>query len=209
MLPSQAITIIQDRLGNRTGLATRIINEMQLVQRTELESGEVLPWFLLRSVALNLAPFGASCAVPDGFIREHDEGGIFGTSTDGQPFRMEKADYATLVQQEWESSGQPKAYALVGETIYVFPSPDLNYSLRLVAYYQDTLPTAVDTTETLWMAHAPDAMIAAAGRRLCRYLRDKEMLMIFDVDLKEALRRIIISNTAREQTAFEQIMGGT
>jgi len=57
--------------------------------------------------------------------------------------------------------GRPKVYAISGSSLLIAPSPDANYTIRLV--YKQTIPALSDASPTNWLlAKHPDLYVAAA-----------------------------------------------
>jgi len=177
---------------------------MQLAQATELEGNAVLPWFLLKTGSVTAS--AATATAPTGFLREYEEGGLWGTDDDGLPYKIDKDDFAVLNAEEWEA-GAPQQYALVGGTLYFFPTPDVSRTLTMYGYFADT-PLGSSDIENNWLLYAPDLMIAQAGVQIARYLRDPDMVQLFSADVARAWGRIQRTNVANAQAAFAQFIGG-
>lgn len=213
MLRSAAVTIVQDRLGNRTSIATRILNEMILAQSI-LEHGETLPWFLLQNSHTSTVVSTQTVSLPTGHLRDYKNGSLWIPDDSGklQPLEPHEVLDALCYDANGgfdDNTGKPTDYALFGSKWYLFPSPDAIYTLWYFAYIADTVLTGVDANETnLWLTHAPDILIAAAGERTARYLRDAAMVQLFAEELATGKARLAIDNAAREQSAIFAVMGG-
>ena len=212
MTRGEAITIIQNRLGQRTGLSTQIAAELQLKQ-VELEHAEVLPWFLLKtSTGLVTVAGTQTVTPPTDFLRESGDsnstGSIWLTTTDGSVEQLIKDYYDVLKGSTWlAATGQPTHYALMGSLFYLFPKADLAYALTQFYYGADTV-LSTDGTTNLWLANAPDLLIAETGVVVAKFLRDQAAIQLFADDLNRARNRMRVENIAREQAAMSLVMGG-
>lgn len=210
MLRSELVTLIENRLGSRTGLTARIVAEANLVQSHTLEKGDFLPWFLINAQYVSTAVGDESVEVPSGFLREYDEGGIWVENDDGSWTQLEKDSYDTLAADTdlTEDLGVPTHYALAGGDIYLFPAVETAGRIKVLGYYADTLLSAVTDTTNLWLTHAADLMAALAGRNVAAFLRDGEMLQLFAAEAQAAKARLITDTVARAQAAFRAYVGG-
>ena len=212
MTRNEAASIIEARLGNRSGLTSRIYTEMQLRQGTEWERSAVLPWFLLKeSSGLVTVASTRTVALPSDFLREYDEGQIWLTDTDGYKNQLVKDTHDRLTNRFSPDGGetdsnQPDSYAIVGTNLYLFPLADAAYSLSMFYYAAATALTT--DIENLWLQYAADYVIADVGLLVARHLRDSSAVELFEGDLKMAKSRLMIDNVARSQTAMAAYMGG-
>lgn len=208
MTRNEAVSLIESRLGNRSGLSTRIISEMILRQSTEWERNAVLPWFLLKPLSL-VVNSTQSVQVPSDFIREYEEGEIW-ISKVGEDlrFRLCKDLYARLMWRSIENdkTGQPDSYALVGNTFYLFPKPQDLYIINGF-YYAADQPLTGDI-ENNWLKYAPDFCIADVGLLIARHLRDENGVRFFSDDLERARKRLFVDDEARKNAAICSFMGG-
>ncbi len=209
MLPAAAISLLQDRLGNRTGLETKITAEMNFVQQNILERTEPFPWFLLKSAPLSTtAPIPASVAVPTDFLKEYEDCGLWLQNADGTETLLSKDEYEVLNSSDYIATleGDSVGYSLLGETFYFFPKPLAPISVRIFYYAKVALP-ATASTETLWYKHAPDLLIAETGIQISRFLRDNTAIGLFDADRKRAYATLATQNESRKMAARRLAMG--
>lgn len=207
MLRSAAVSVIANRLGQRTDLDSQIIAEMQLAQ-VRLEHKPELPWFLLKaSSALATTATSREVTLPTDFLREDEDGTIWLTTTAGTLVKLVKDDYDKLLDSTWlDEEGQPSHFALKGGKWYMFPEPQLVYALSTFYYGKATVLST--DIENSWLANAPELLIAETGLRVARFLRDPEYVSLFQSDITEATRDLITENEARKQAAREAYMGG-
>lgn len=67
--------------------------------------------------------------------------------------------------------GRPTHYALVGDAIHVYPTPDATYTTTLV--YYSNIPALSATNQTNWLlARAPDAYLYGALTQAAPFLED-------------------------------------
>ncbi len=207
MTGTAAAAIIANRLGQRTGLDTQILAEMALAQ-IRLEGGDHLPWFLSYfDTSLVTVAGTKTVALPTGFIRIVDEGGLWLVDSDGKDKYLTKDDYDALrVDDALDETGEPKYYAISGSNVYLFPTPDGAYPLKAHYYKKDAAPAA--DVENLWLAHAADLLIAETGIPIARFLRDAEAVQLFIHDRQEARARVIASGIARDESGKRSTIGG-
>lgn len=212
MIRNEAVQIVQNRLGQRSGLEGPIAAELQLKQ-LELEHSPILPWFLVKEKS-DLVTVAAqrTLAVPTDFLREHADsnslGSLWLTTKDGNEVQLRKGYYDVLRGDSWlDDNGQPSDYALVGGSFYFFPCPDDAYPLRLFYYAKDDLLTDQDDTNK-WLENAPDLLIAAAGVAIAKFLRDQAAIQLYMQDLAEARQRLITENIARAEASGLYSLGG-
>jgi len=211
MIVSQAIDIIQKRLGSTRADESRVMTEL-LAAQEEFEGAEELPWFLLaRDTALTTISGDQSLSLPNGFIRVYHEGGLWITS-DSIQYPVRKDDLENLKYQQKEgfidTSGRPKYYDYLGLNAYLFPTPDAAYSCELFFYQKDSKLDLNDLEENAWMRYASDLMISKAGREVARFVRDKEAVKLFTEDIANATLRLTRQNVARREEGASWVVGG-
>ncbi len=209
MIRSAVDTIIQSRLGNRTGLTTWIHSEMDLIQTNILERKEPLPWFLLKSATLTTtALIPASIAVPTDFIREHENCGLWLQNSDGTETLLSKDEYEVLNSSDYlaDLEGDPVGYSLLGDTVYFFPKPLTPISAKMF-YYAHAVLAVADSSETLWLKNAPDVVIGEVGIQIARFLRDERAVALFDADRQRGWKSLEILSTSRQAAAMHQALG--
>ncbi|MBF0212375.1 MAG: hypothetical protein HQM00_02285 [Magnetococcales bacterium] len=130
----------------------------------ELERRPTLPFFLLTDTQdLTLAANHNELTLPTGFIREYEEGGVYRLG-DEEEESWEKLGKLTHNQAIRHSgSGTPSCYAILGNTLSVYPTPTTEETIRLVHYAS---ATALDTNVSNgWLQHAPELLILLTEAR--------------------------------------------
>lgn len=211
MTRSEAVAIVKQVLGFQTNRDATIVSNMQL-QQTKLELMPTKPWFLLTEPQdLTTTADVAYVAVPTDFLQENDEGGMWYYDASADPgyelTEMKKDDYDVLVENyRGATTGIPEAYALMGERLYLFPTPDDTYTLKYIYYKKaDLLATDV---ENEWLQHIPELLIAKTGSMMAASLRDFEAMKVFDRMTAENMALLESQNEARKHTGKEMQMGG-
>lgn len=199
-----AVQLIMDRLGMRTGLDTQIIRHMKAVQ-SMLESKPTLPWFLVRNYSFSTS--SQEQAIPQDFIREIDDfDALWIRDSAGNLKSLDKFDYDALATSvSYQGYSEPKAYALYGLSLYLFPAPDKSYDFQLLYFGFDAELSS--NIKNSWLTFASRLVVAETGLSTARMLRDYEQSSIFAVEAKEAWADLIRSNTARLQAAVRSTVG--
>ena len=105
----------------------------------------------------------------------------------------------SLLDPRWngEGEGQPRAYAVQGDVIYFFPTPDAVYSIRHLHYGADD--DFQEDQENNWLKHFPDLLIAEVGHMMAaRYIKNAEAQQLFSMDLQRESQRLMRATIARE-----------
>lgn len=206
MLRDSAVGLITQRLGNRADLAAHAVLEMQLVQ-TELEGGELLPWFLTSPITgVDTIPNDERVALPTDFLREmeEDETSLWRHSGD-ERVELPKEDYSRLVAKYGQGAGAPLKYAVVGGYLRLRPVPDDYYTLSMIYYQKDAVLDS--NIENGWLREVPDLLIAITGQRLAAYTQNANVIALFQNDEVKARNRLIIMDTARKEASRRRSMG--
>lgn len=213
MTRDEIISLVLSRLGKREGNAYLIQQaklELALIQRTKLQRGKHMPWFLLSDEASLSVAANTRLAIdlPTDFMREWDfwQLAIY-DSTQADPYnRLRKDDYDLLDSQYGsDEPGTPAAYSIVSGKVAVFPLSDVVREARLVYYKkEDILSDSV--SENAWTENAEDVLIAELGIVMCRYGRS-DLLNEFKGEAAEAHDRMFFESLARENAAREAYRG--
>jgi len=206
MLRDSAVGLITQRLGNRSDLTAHAIAEMQLVQ-TELEGGELLPWFLTSPITgVDTIPGDERVALPADFLREmeEDETSLWRHSGT-ELIELPKEDYSRLVAKYGQGLGAPMKYAVTGGYLRLRPIPDTYYTLSMIYYQKD--PVLDSNIENNWLREVPDLLIAITGQRLAAYTQNANVIALFQSDEVKARNRLIIMDTARKEASRRRSMG--
>ena len=96
--------------------------------------------------------------------------------TSGDTYKIElisRDDMIEYRQKNMNTSGRPRFYANIGNTIEVFPTPDGEYGMQLM-YYQ-SIPDLTDTNTYNWLLQdAPDVYLYGALMQSAPYLADDQ-----------------------------------
>jgi hypothetical protein len=94
--------------------------------------------------------------------------------TSGNTYRLElvsRDDMLEYRQKTANTSGRPRFYANIGDTIEVFPTPDADYTMQL-QYYAKT-PALSDSNASNWLLlDAPDVYLYGTLIQSAPYLQD-------------------------------------
>jgi hypothetical protein len=216
MTRDEAITLILNRTGQRGGavspvdsvLQAQVLVEMKFMQE-ELERTDsgLMPWFLEQEytdASFKTAAATTTVALPTGFLRELDEVRVAlfyqDTTVSGdQWIPIPKADYDELKEEfGGDSNGKPQGYCLLGENIRLFPTPDAEYPLKLLAYIGDTVLST--NIENKWLKYAGKLLIGKTGFVVAGFgVRDEGATAFFMKMEGEGRDALIKANTARAE----------
>lgn len=208
MTRDEAVTIIGDRLGQRTNLTTQIQNELKLAQ-IRLERSPELPWFLLvDSSGFTTGTTAGSTNLPTGFLREHeDENMLVQDTATGEWTEVEKIFGADgKIKEISAAASKPQFYTLFETTLRFWPDPDKDYNLYWPYYKADAVLTT--NVENKWLKYHPDVLICSAGIQISRFLRDQGAISMFGSDLSLALATMRQETVARREFGRRAWMGG-
>ncbi len=210
MTRDEAVSIIEDRLGQRgTTFDTQIITEMKAMQ-VQLERMPTLPWFLLyHDTSLVMVAETQTVTVPSGFLLEDDYSYMYVIDTDASSTtkRCVKGTYDELKGSSYFGTNKlPERFALQKKELYFFPTPDAAYSIDWFYYAADTVLSTNVTNE--WLTEAPELLISKTGLKIARYLRNVDLIALFKEDYNEALALMWAQDEARRQAALDAYMGG-
>ena len=94
--------------------------------------------------------------------------------TSGDTYRLElisRDDMLEYREKTMDTSGRPKFYANIGNTIEVYPTPDAEYGMQLQYYAQ--VPALSDSNAANWLLQdAPDVYLYGALIHSAPYLQD-------------------------------------
>jgi len=192
MLRSAAISIIKRGLGFRQTQDAAIIAALQQVQR-DLEEGKTLPnWLLAFDVAIPVVAGTATAALPDRFLRVHEDYPMYylsGTAHVEIPKRQYDEAYHAYVasgdpgQTAAPSVAKPAVYVQRNKTTIQFiPTPTTAFTAYLT-YYKAAVLLDADV-ENAWLANAANYLIGLAGMQVAGDLRDAGALQKFTMMTK-------------------------
>lgn len=207
MTRDEAVAWVKFHLGRRTDLTTECENALKAAQE-ELERQEFLPWFLRTEIASTDTTIDEErLVVPDDFIREYEEGGLYRLADNDEYVPLEKEPLSVLRSQfSGRSSGAPTFYALDNQYFRLFATPGDVYSIKMIYYaHDDTLTTNV---ENKWLKYAPWMMIAKAIQIMAPGLRDTAAFNTATKMGLEAKTDVIRAGEARDIEGRRLQMGG-
>lgn len=209
MIRDDVVTLLAQRLNNRTDLNEKIVSEMILAQSVNLEqNGKFQPWFLITEYATELAEVGENrIPQPTDFLAEVEENGIQVQDTAGVWRFLAKGSEDTLtVKWAGAAAGLPRDYAFIGEHFTLFPTPDVNYPIRM--RYAASQPSPTTNIENAWLKYAPDLVIAEVGEKVASlHMQNPTLAGEFKVAKAEAWARLKLAHEARIHANRNYTMG--
>jgi len=213
MIKSAVITIIKNRLGQRTDLDDFITTELDLQQETALErNGRIVPWFMESEVASTTMEVGEQrVPIPADFAMAKEEGGLFVYRADQEEpwIPLTKVDYDDAVMKYGDQTGQPEVYSMGGDYYRMFPIPDQEYVLKQIYFQTDTPPSAVAAgSYNKWLRYAPDLVIAQMCVYLASfYMQDFDLAKVHQTALQAAWDRLHVETESQKHTGRQYQMG--
>ncbi len=206
------LDLLMLRLGNRTetDLRAACLTEMAHIQATELERGPTLPFFL-KDIDDALAYTAAKTVdLPSDFLKEWDEEHTLSRlDSSGELVGLHKDDFDVLVDKwGYYATGEvPEDYAIVGEKIYLFPTPTVAGTLFLPYYAAQAAPTDA-AAENKWLKYASDLLLARTGEVISLlHLRDADLAALFVKMTADAQKRLLTMEITREEAGRSRGMG--
>lgn len=200
MTRDEAVSRMKETL-QRDDIDDRLARALQEAQRHR-EQGTSLPPWLVERATINLVAGTATVALPSDFLRETDDETMRYTpdGTDSPAFVYRKYYNDAVAAYASSDPSGPKVFVVRFPTdILFFPVPDDDYVLSW-SYYKrgDFLATGSDTNE--WLTYAPELLIAEAGVRIARTLRDQGALEDFSAMLL-AHRQALMNEIVEDEVA--------
>jgi hypothetical protein len=209
MTRDEAVTIIKRRLGFRRGTSIddNIIEALKEFQ-SKKEKAASLPWFLREENSdTAIVASTAAYALPTGFIREDiDFSPAIVIDADSDEVILEPMSYDEAKGLYTpDAEGVPEVYSVRNTQFHLFPTPDADYTFRWTYYKKaDVLDTDI---ENKWLEHAPYVLIAGAGLRIAKELRDVDATAIFSADEKEWNDWLIRHMTEHDEVNQRYVIG--
>jgi hypothetical protein len=200
MTRDEAVTRIQRRLGFRTDLVAEIQDELKVAQESLEREMVSPPWFLLEEVSFTVTTADESrVEVPSNFLREYEQGTlwIYDTALEDPWVELSKGFMAGL-NAFYVGTGQPKAFSLDGKYFRLHPTPDAEYTLRLIYYKTDTPLTT--NIENQWLKYAPWLLVGLAGQEVAVGTRDGDAVAYFKARYEQSKVDVHRQNIARSIT---------
>lgn len=210
MLYTAAVREIQFKLGRRRDLAEDVKDRIDSLQ-DELELEANLPWFLVEKLTLPMTVLPSGdienpMEMPEGFIREFEDGGMYvelpSIQDEGKYLEVRKT--STKHAREWASvsRGMPHCYTFHNNRIELFPQPDKSYDVILDAYVKDEKGSVAfardgNTATNKWLTYAPQVLIESVVVAMCLDLRDQQGAEMAALRLTGAKKRLQEQNVYR------------
>lgn len=207
MTLSEMQTMLQYRLGQKSGLEDRIFAELNSAI-VRLDRSPELPYFLIADYSETIST--QKISLPPAYLRDDDSDGwsVYIVNSSGPDTPLEKDDYDQLESNEdLSGTGKPQFYALRGSHRYLYPAPDTSYTLRTF-YYIESLLTNTPTSACNWSLYGAELLMAEAGRSIARTLRDKEAVQFFTEEVMRLTRDMVAVNVSRDEAGRKPVMGG-
>lgn len=211
MLRDAATTLILQRLGNKSASEYLAIVESEILLAQEtLEGDATLPSFFLVGGYLVpvITPGSNIVAIPAEFLLEVEDQPMQVLDVASQKYiDLDKDDLQALANFYADAEpAQPEAYAIVGVNFHVFPTPDIAYTLRLLAAQKAALLST--NIENTWLKYASDLLIAQTAYMVAsKHLQDFDLATAMVADLKVAKDRLWRLSEARMHTNRNYQMG--
>lgn len=197
MTRDEGVALIQEQLAFKTTLASSIVTYMQLAQTT-LEKSPTKPWFL-ESAPTPLVSVAETelITLPTGFICEMEDQDLLFTDEDYIDEALIKEDYNKLKRYyKGSEPGVPEYYALLHESIALFPTPDIVYNFSWRFYKADTALTT--NVENNWLKEVPLLLLGSTGIMIAGGpIRDKVAMDIFNGWINTSLAVVAKHNAER------------
>lgn len=207
MIRDLAVELIKQQFGMRRTGDTVIVQNLVLAQ-VGLEMMPTKPWFLLSEKSTVVTTINEQrVPIPSDFIMEYNEEGLSYIDADGTEHDLVKADVDTLkVYFKEEGTGEPAAYALVGDYFRLFPTPAAAYNIGMIYYQKDaTLDTNI---ENKWLKYVPHLLMGTALSQIATPLRDKAAMEQAKLWIAMGSQILNAHNVARDSANRVDQIGG-
>lgn len=212
MTRDDAIALMQIQLGFRTDQSANLITCLKVAQQ-QLELQPTKPWFLISEDSyIRTEVDEGRLPVPSDMLQEADDGVLYFVPDDAE----DESDHVLLKKDQYDilrgnfaetASGEPQAYALLGDYFRIFPIPDDDYLIRMIYYQQDTVLDS--NVENGWLKWAPYLLMGKAGQLLSLGgLRDSQATVVFQGWEQQGAIALHAQNVAREMANFDMQVGG-
>ncbi len=199
-LEASYITLLLNRLGRRkdTSLRESALDEMNMAKR-RLEKGRFLPWFLGKWVTEVIAAAQETYTLPADFLAEEEDTQILLTGGEVRSI-LKKGTHDVLEKKYGVETGTPRYYSVVGGSLYFWPIPATEVSMRF--YYMAAQPDFVDTATAVtnpWLLNASDWLLAEAGTRIAGFhIMKPDLAKLMASAAAEAKDNIMVVHEARK-----------
>ena len=198
------------RLGQRTSTVVRsqLLTEIKkTIQR--LERGPFLPWFLERTIQLNVTENDTYVSLGNFFLREAEESRPYYV-LDGTVYYLTKRYYGALLG---ETPTSIKYYAIRGTEFHFRMAADQSYTINVPAYFKDPWQTEITdtyvTTESLWLLNALDWVLEDALSKVAAlHLHDMEKAQLHMAAAAMAKKELYVYHESRVHENQDFEVGG-
>lgn len=221
MLCSEAVSRINAQLGYRSDKADEILADLQDSQQT-LERGipsplskmgTFLPWFLMSERASATTTINEErLLLPTDLVGELQDFRLFlfdasAELVEDQWQPLEKSDEGFL-RAKFPGTGAPKAFCYSGSYWRLFPTPDDEYTMKVIYGATDTQLTLAPDITNKWLTTCPWVLIASAGMQMAAKLRDAGAMTFFQNRLAIEIPILYNDTVARTENNARAVMGG-
>ncbi len=215
MTRNEARTLIAAKLGFRTDLDATIDAELQLVQSETLEKDhEFKPWFLFAdytNASFVTAPGVDYVSLPSDFLLQIEDTFLYFQEPEATgnefPWSPIRANLLSQVMAQITTDGVPSFCSVQGSRLYIRPTPQEVYTLRLFYYRKDTELTS-DITN-LWLTHCPTWLVNATASKIAdEYLQDEAAAQKLANAAATARKRVWLETETRMNTGLDLLKGG-
>lgn len=206
MTTDEMITALRSYLGNIGNLLdAEMLVELKLAQ-TELEHGEVMPWFLQTTATGSVS--ASTLALPSDFLRIVETDGLWLQQASGKWTKLIRRSFEEIYEEYAGSTeGTPEYYDIVGGDIHLYPTPNIAYSYRLSYYAKDTTLALADSGNG-WSTHFPTLLLGLAGLNMAMSFKAVDLYQRFEMMVAKGMRLLNTDTTAREVMDLEESFGG-
>lgn len=215
MTRDEARELIAAKLGFRTDLNTTIDLELQLVQSETLETDhEFKPWFLFtdyQDAAFKTAVNVDYVTLPTDFLLQIEDHFLYFQEPEATglefPWTPIRANLLNQIMAQIDMDGVPSFCSIQGSRLYIRPTPQEVYTLRLF-YYRKDAPLTGNITN-LWLTHAPSWLINATAAKIAsEYLQDEAAAATLANAAAVHRKRVWLETEARMNTGLDLLKGG-
>lgn len=197
---TEMISMIQFRLGRRKDLATEIEREIQLAQKRLEDDPRLEPWFLVRRNSAVAVTAGANAVpLPSDFIRFSEEQAPL-ISVDGAWNFLARKSGDDIISSYQGGTGTPTAWNMYGTAMEVWPTPDVDYTVRLTYHGSEpVLDTITPVDSNAWTVEAFDLLMNKALLMLAQSLGNERVYKNATNDFNTALAALQTQIVQREE----------
>ncbi|XAI96491.1 hypothetical protein [Microcystis phage Mel-JY34] len=215
MTRDEARALVAAKVGFRTDLNATIDLELQLVQRETLETDhEFKPWFLFADYTdptFVTTPGVDYVSLPSDFLLQIEDTFLYFQEPNATgnefPWSPIRANLLSEVMAQITTDGVPSFCSVQGSRLYIRPTPQEAYALRLFYFKSEPVPTGGGTN--LWLTHSPTWLINATASKIAdEYLQDEASAQKLGIAAAAARKRIWLETETRMNTGLDLLKGG-